>query len=529
VVLWCQFNTITKVVQGNLAMKFFTKKVVFVFLSLTLTTSVIGNSPKLSQLFGENPTARFESVSESEKITVNYFDVAHKHDLKFKLFSYKGSFYSYVRVIRNKKKNGIVLMKGRNSDGVVFDQVGGYLFNNLYKNGDGTWHFYDPHVSTKRVGNQLVYIMTMECANQNGLPGAFGPSVCMSESKDPTNMLSWTTPRLVVKTGHHKSASTAVSVSSGRDTYLSWTLLDDGKVSNVEDGNESASSKISKVNYGVDSRPIYMGVSNNVGKYVLKAKSDTRCTLRRGSSTWDCNNLDIQDFHKEGSYYYAIYNGGNFFRCTTPKNRNMTNNWALSMRRSKNIMGAFNDSAGVLINNINNSKCGISYPTINIINGKTYMYYSYYDETGAEFSGRSQLIRGKSSIRKFKSTKTFVSTKNDRCDETIQSAFSYWLSRYATNGELIRFRKKINKIGLKKSLKIILFSGEGFRASSKRSVQQNVSSLYHSTLRRAPDNRGLKFYSSLLRNNSNNVDENILNRFLDSKEFSSVNKGLRCY
>jgi hypothetical protein len=33
------------------------------------------------------------------------------------------------------------------------------------------------------------------------------------------------------------------------------------------------------------------------------------------NETWDCNNGDKQDWKREAEYYYATYNGANYYRC----------------------------------------------------------------------------------------------------------------------------------------------------------------------------------------------------------------------
>jgi hypothetical protein len=76
-----------------------------------------------------------------------------------------------------------------------------------------------------------------------------------------------------------------------------------------DEGIESTSTWAMKIN----DYSRYQGYSTTAGQLLLGATQNTSCT-----SSWDCNNIYVQDWQHIGSYYYAIYNGANYFGCFRP-------------------------------------------------------------------------------------------------------------------------------------------------------------------------------------------------------------------
>lgn len=79
----------------------------------------------------------------------------------------------------------------------------------------------------------------------------------------------------------------------------------------------------------------YQG-SSEIGPIILPAEPNTHCT-----SSWDCNNRDKQDWKKEGNYFYLIYNGANYYRCSRPNGDTGTTDWANGIVRSANPLDGY--------------------------------------------------------------------------------------------------------------------------------------------------------------------------------------------
>ena len=208
----------------------------------------------------------------------------------------------------------------------------------------------------------------MECAKFNTLL-PFSASVCTSVSTEPWCSSSWSPPQLVIENQGFKSASTGVSLIENGKIYLKWTIVHDGIVTSDE-GGESASSWAAEL-HNVSR---YEGYSTTRGHVLLGAKPNTHCT-----SAWDCNNADLQDWKHIGNYYYAIYNGSNYFRCARPASERAVNNqWALAIRRSTTPLGSYATSTGPMIAAERDDLCGISYPVLHEIGAEIFLYYTYY-------------------------------------------------------------------------------------------------------------------------------------------------------
>jgi len=178
----------------------------------------------------------------------------------------------------------------------------------------------------------------------------------------------------------------------GYHRFLSWTVVDDGTVwfedanhqLNPDEGGERTySSGLSVPDFGTD-----VGYVSHTGQELLSSDPDVYC-----QGSWDCNNRDMQDWKREGDFYYAIYNGANYYRCERPEGG--VNQWALSIARrvvSDTAVGQYNEILQPLVSAERDDICGISYPVINEVNGELYMYYAYYSQGGGNIMKRSKLI-----------------------------------------------------------------------------------------------------------------------------------------
>jgi hypothetical protein len=115
---------------------------------------------------------------------------------------------------------------------------------------------------------------------------------------------------------------------------------------------------------------------------MMPAEPQPWCT-----SAWDCNNRDKQDWKKEGDYYYALYNGANYYRCD--------GTWGLSVARSLKASGnEYTDrlpiSLGIIADRTDT--CGVSYIMLNVIKDLPYLYYAFVQTSGANELRRSRIV-----------------------------------------------------------------------------------------------------------------------------------------
>ena len=123
---------------------------------------------------------------------------------------------------------------------------------------------------------------------------------------------SWFYPRPVVdglSSPKAESASTGATLVDGAARYISWTQVYDGSDPyNYTDPSAHTFSQSVQVPsfYG----SYYFGTVESKGvNTMLSAELQPYCT-----SSWDCNNRDKQDWKREGDYFYALYNGANYYR-----------------------------------------------------------------------------------------------------------------------------------------------------------------------------------------------------------------------
>jgi len=114
----------------------------------------------------------------------------------------------------------------------------------------------------------------------------------------------------------------------------------------------------------------------------MSAEPEPWCT-----STWDCKNRDVQDWKREGSFYYAVYNGANYYRCD--------GSWGVSVARSVTAVGSeyldrLDLSRGIPA--IRDDTCGISYPVVKVIDGELFVYYAYYGIETPNLTMRARLV-----------------------------------------------------------------------------------------------------------------------------------------
>jgi hypothetical protein len=490
-----------------------------VFQNFDFSTEAV-NPPTLNDLF--EGRAYFDSLNNSEEVKLNFGRTLNIFDQKLPVIfnTSDKNYYAFTREhMSDTGRFKIAVMKS--TDGLNFTKVTN-LFSDLYEK---SWSIYDAHISN----NGQEYIMAMECA----YPGV-GASLCISKTSNPFNFLSWSRPQLVVENSSLKSASTGATITADGKTYIKWTVVDDGKtpfnyldangkkIINREDGNESTYTKAIQLHKDVNNNFInYVGKSENFGKTLLKAEPRPFC-----NNGWDCNNLDIQDWKQEGNKFYAVYNGANFYRCQSSTN-SMNNRWALAIRRADNVLGDYNESSGILIDAVDKSKCGISYPVLNKINDDTYMYFAYYNNANGRNTAkimRSKLrwINNSRSIASITSPEKSYSFRTNTADnlltERIEKMYVILLNRYSSESETQTWINNTKVRGFKSTALGILNSKEHQKVWSTRPTDLKIKSLYQALLLRNPDTTGVRTFESMIINKKNLVD--IFNIILESKEFS---------
>ena len=203
--------------------------------------------------------------------------------------------------------------------------------------------------------------------------GQIDPVTCMDYSLKTRHFFT------VADRGSYDWKLTMQGTPSATTVSVSWD------VTFPDEGIESTSTWAMKIN----DYSRYQGYSTTAGQLLLGATQNTNCT-----SSWDCNNIDVQDWQHIDSYYYAIYNGANYFGCSRPPQgaAALTNQWGLAIRRSTSPMGSYDESTGPVILADVNNLCAISYPTLKVINGETFLYYDFYPAADRSEARRSKLI-----------------------------------------------------------------------------------------------------------------------------------------
>ena len=288
------------------------------------------------------------------------------------------------------------------SDGIAFTEVAP-----LWAIGPST-DFYDGHLSIDYSRCPTMYVLTMECVGNGG-----AASLCISESPTPGRYYSWTWPTIVVDgctggrpsscgTQADESASTGVAFIDGFNKYIAWTQVYDGlnppndplahTYSQMVGGPFVSAATTLRQYYGTVMGPSASGAPGVAT--MLSSDAHPWCT-----DAWDCNNRDKQDWKREGSYVYVLYNGADYYRCNGA--------WGISISRSPVpnaspvASGPYNlISPGVIGNRpliaaMLNNTCGISYPVLNVIDGEVFVYYADHYLNTQPVMFRSRIVPGR--------------------------------------------------------------------------------------------------------------------------------------
>jgi hypothetical protein len=346
-------------------------------------------APTLADYF--EGRAHFESAVESEVITVrdpfSQITAAH-HASRLPTFfdSRTGKYFGFTRVLRpkpGKEEHYDVVLLRSDDDGKSFEVVSSIT------NAKPTQDFLDPHLAIDTSVDPPRYVITMECGDPS--VSAFADS-CTMHSTNPTDPASWSIPkRIKIGCGAKAegscsgkeaiSASTGLMMFDGPKKYFAWTSLE------LLTSNWHAETNRTYTSYmevpDVDSPAGYA----NQPAIMFDAERNTHC-----KSAWDCNNRNLQDWVREGSYYYALYNGANYFGCSRPPKDPDTNEWGIAISRSTSPLGNYPSAAKPILKAERTNLCGISYGSFNRIKNDFYIYFAYFDQTGVSAIRRSRLV-----------------------------------------------------------------------------------------------------------------------------------------
>ena len=348
----------------------------------TLGAAVSPGALLLHDLF--DGKARLQTTTESQLITLTVPDALSLWDQKLPVLKDPNPqvtrLLGFTRAYVQKSPDAFTIVLLTSTDGLSFTEVGP-----VFERG-GNQTFYDPQISEDDGVCPRRWVMSMECLGHEG-----AASLCTSQSTTPGWAETWSAPHILVdgcggnaagicKTAAAESASTGATLVDGKARYVAWTQVYDGV--GASDPQAHTYSQAAAV-------PAFDGYFGTVMQGVspiitlLSADPQPWCT-----SAWDCNNRDKQDWKREGSYYYALYNGANYYRCN--------GSWGVSVARSTSpASGEYTDRLPLArgIKAERSDTCGISYPVLNVIGGELYVYYAYYPSNPALGANRTMRAR----------------------------------------------------------------------------------------------------------------------------------------
>lgn len=345
----------------------------------TLGAPVAPGKLLLSDLFAGR--ARMQTLAESQEVHLTVPSALALWDQKLPVLrdpqANRWLGFTRAYVVANPGLFTIVLLTS--SDGVSFTEVGPVLERT------GGQTFYDPHLSLDSGACPERHVMAMECLGTEG-----AASLCVSQTTTPGWPETWSAPKVVVDgctgnaagnchTAAAESASTGAALTDGHARYVAWTQVYDGVGANDPLAHTYSQAA------PVASYAAYFGTvvaGSGPISTLLSATPQPWCT-----GSWDCNNRDKQDWKKEGAFFYALYNGANYYRCD--------GTWGLSVARSPTAVGAeYTDrldlSRGIAAER--DDTCGISYSVLNVVDGEPYVYFAYYPAAGGNKTMRAKLV-----------------------------------------------------------------------------------------------------------------------------------------
>jgi hypothetical protein len=335
-------------------------------------------------------TAHWGTVSASEVVALQFAPggpVVDVWDQKLAIFRDRGTgaYWALTRgYLRSGDRFSMFLLRRASDAPPRWEQVGEALYAPVP--GVAT-SFYDAQLTIDNTVCPPRYVATLECDG----------ALCTSYSTTPTAYETWSPPRRVItpSSGPYLSASTGMSVLDHRRAYLSWTEVDDRFVwfetpthmPLADEGTERTSTS------AIALRDLYSEPERSVAAigpsaHAMLAEANVGC-----SSAWDCNNLDAQDWDREGPFFYMTYNGANYYRCVRPPGDARSSQWGLSVARSQTATSGYTQRLRreQVMFALRADTCGISYPTITALDGALQLHYAHYDVGGGNSTRRARL------------------------------------------------------------------------------------------------------------------------------------------
>jgi hypothetical protein len=313
---------------------------------------------------------------------------------KIQIFEFprsSGKFYALARnLLPQPEERYNIYLYASLDDGKTFRKIGPALARS--ESFDES--FYDPYLTVDDGQDPPLYVMAFECSSLGFDPPSTFADACIATSVNPIDPASWSKPkRFVMGCGADRggcsepfrSASTPNVLIDGPRWFLQWTVV------SLQDADWNARgthvyTRAAELPVGLDSPLIYA----TDGQIIFQAEADTTCT-----SAWDCNNVNAQDWFREGYYYYSIFNGANYAGClhqqSVPRG---TNAWGLGIARATSPLAPYDKLPEPVIWGRRADMCSASYGQLVGLGGKTYIYYADFDSNYRHTMRRSRLVWG---------------------------------------------------------------------------------------------------------------------------------------
>ena len=224
---------------------------------------------------------------------------------------------------------------------------------------------YDPQISVDESVCPRRYILSLECDG----------SYCLSYSSTPLVPESWSPPVQVVaaSTNPFRSASTGKAVFDHRRMFMAWSEMDSGFNGTLEGIERVFTSAVP-----VPGSPYTLArhaVTDFGRPVILDSEANINCT-----SAWDCDNKDGQDWHKEGAYFYMLYNGANYYGC----DRAFRNLWGIAVARDTSATGKYPERSAPIMGD-QDGTCDLSYPAAHAQDGRLVVTYANQAYSGTTY------------------------------------------------------------------------------------------------------------------------------------------------
>jgi hypothetical protein len=294
--------------------------------------------------------------------------------------------YALIRALEANSTFNMFLFKMEDPGGTSFSQKSGPLLQKA-----PTEQHLDPHLA---IDNSV-------CPRRFVLGTLCSTGACISYTTTPTVPETWSRPQTAITNcvpltancaDRYVNAWSSVTLFDHRQPYFGWQELDEGPTQyqsagfvNPDDGVESASTSAQAFNpYQLTPATVVAADKQSL----LPAEPNPKCT-----TAWDCDNRSISDWRREGAYFYLLYAGANYHRCKRPDvDLALPNQWGIGVASSLSALDNYTRplEPSVVFAEAANT-CGISYPFVNRVGEKLYVYYASYDTSNVSSLWRAAI------------------------------------------------------------------------------------------------------------------------------------------